>query len=834
MSLLLPVTVALWMSAQIPLSTQLQLPTGETVELAADYVLYEPGRQVLTARGHTVLRSGQVLVRADEITYDQTNEVAVAKGNIMLVSGMYAAVADEVTVDIKSYEAQIKGGLFMQKRNVSAEALLNAQTPQELRTLGTTPVLLSGTRIRRLGPDAFEVDGIAFSPCQCDPGTPNWRVEASHATVNLNDHATLSWPVVYVQSVPVFALPWVFLPLAERRSGLLIPRPTQSSLTGFTLEQPVFLALGRSYDMTFTPTYYMGPSEKDVDTRPEVDEPQSVGVRGPRLHTEFRYVPSRQTQGRFSLGLLYDLRRPRHPITGLLLRDEAGNPLEQPRGLRGEASLQHRQELGNGWYDRVDAFFLSDGFYTRDLTADVIVRENQYLRSTGVLYHRGTDHWLGLEVGLRQDIRTAYGFADADPLAPRTFHRLPTLTWAVPERQVLGPLLGSLRVEFSRLAPLLSAFGDEGEDGRYEPSRFYAIVGPESIQYPPDPLQSDGIFNSSDREARGRLDILPRLAASFGVEPYVRATPALSLRQDVYLGELTGRVGQRGYPLLDLTLDSELARTFEYKDTTFRHVVAPSVSLRYVPTVWGGVPTPGASPERPGQNYDEVDTALPDFTPGSSRRFFHGVVEVNQTLRFRRETAHGELIRLTLGQGFDLSRFAPALDGGSARDDPQMIRDTYARFSARSGILGANGVLAYDPLSGKFTQFSADFSISSPRREVLYARYDDLLAVGSERMRRGLDTLVGPVRSGSQRTQLLTAGTALTLGFGMGLRYESIIQPAEAKDSPLLQQVLGVSYGPSCDCWRVEGVARFGRNQVVPDFGFNFSIAGIGSFGTGG
>jgi LPS-assembly protein len=262
--------------------------------------------------------------------------------------------------------------------------------------------------------------------------------------------------------------------------------------------------------------------------------------------------------------------------------------------------------------------------------------------------------------------------------------------------------------------------------------------------------------------------------------------------------------------------------------------VSPTVSLRYVPMVWGGLPSHGVTPYRPGQRYDEVDAALPEFTPLTARRFLHGVVELNQTLRLREGTSRGELLRLTLGQGFDLSRFAPTLGMGPAQAESQVVRDTYARFSARSGILGANGVVAYDPVSGQFTQFSADFNISSPRREVLYARYDDLLAVGSERMRRGLDALVGPVRRGSQRAQLLTAGTAMTLGFGMGLRYEAIIQPQVVTEGPLLQQVLGVSYGPKCDCWRVEGVARLGRNQTVPDFGVNFSVAGVGSFGTGG
>jgi LPS-assembly protein len=77
-----------------------------------------------------------------------------------------------------------------------------------------------------------------------------------------------------------------------------------------------------------------------------------------------------------------------------------------------------------------------------------------------------------------------------------------------------------------------------------------------------------------------------------------------------------------------------------------------------------------------------------------------------------------------------------------------------------------------------------------------------------------------------------------TLGIGLGVRYEAIVQPLARKaptpTSPLAQQVLGVSYGPACDCWRVEGVATLRRNQHMPDFGLNLTVAGFGSFGAGG
>ncbi|MBF5041383.1 LPS assembly protein LptD [Aggregicoccus sp. 17bor-14] len=856
MILLLPVTAALLVSAQIPLSMQLELPTGDVAELSADELVVENGFQSLSARGHTVMRTGELLLRADELSYDQTQERAVARGNVMLVRGLFAAVADEISVDIKSFEANVKGGVFMQKKNVSVEQLLATKTPKELREIGETPVIITGTRIRRTGANGFAVDDLAFTPCECDPKEPSWRVEAKRAKVEVGERAILSWPVVYVYSVPVFALPWLYLPLSERRSGVLVPKITKTALNGPQLEQPFFLTLGRSYDLTLTPGFYLGSSARDVDPNPDVDrrEPNLVGVRGPRLHTEFRYVPSERTSGRLSLGLIDDSRPRRDPLAFAFFRDADGRIVQAQRGLRGEASLQHVQDLGGGFHDRVDASFVSDGYYTRDLIADIIAREVGYLRSTGVAYHRDDDHYLGLDISLRQDLRNGYSFLGTDrypagiaelPNGPRagdviiqpgTLHRLPALTWALPERALGRVLSGSLRVEFSRLSPLTSSFDDAGENGLVDERGIYLVR--DAPDAPPrivtDTLQANGRYDGADRESRDRLDLFPRLSGSWALGPYLRLTPSLAVRQDLAFGELTGRFAQRGYPLAGVVLDSELARTYDWKHKAlFRHVVAPRVELRMVPLTWGGLLGTGRSVagRAPGTVYDEIDAALPRASDPRAPGFLHAVVEVDQRLFHRRDGATQEVLRLDLGQGFDLSSLADRVLQSDAPAEGSRLRDTYARLSAQSGPFRATGIARYDLPSGQFTQISGNVTIDNGKGELLFAQYDDLVNVGSDALRRGIDALVGPPATSTARARQLFTGARLTMGIGLGLRYEAIVQPLDPKNV-LAQQVFGLSYGPACDCWRLEGVLIKRRDVPGLDFGANFTIARFGSFGT--
>lgn len=783
---------------QLPAGTPSAPSEPAPTLIDADLLDIDTARQLWVGHGHAVLTTSAVKVQADELTYDPVHQHATARGHVTMVSGLMTAFADEVEVDVQSMDATVSGGRILEKRGVSPEALIAAKTPAELEKLGQNAVAMSGRHIKRLGPNHFDVDGLSFTPCDCDPAKPSWHVSSSSADVIPGERAKLAWPVVYVGKVPVLALPWMYLPLADRRSGLLIPRPAATALNGDTIDAPVFVTLGRSYDLTFTPGYYDGGSDP------------TFGIRGPRLLSEFEYAPSDKTRGSAKLGLIYDLRDQRIPSTGL----PAGTG---KRGLRSEGALQHVQDLGGGFYDSVFASFVSDGFYTKDLNANIFARENQYVQSNAAFFHRDADSYVGAHLGVRQDLRWGYGFFDNARRAedipshgPNTPQKLPELIYDLPERHLGGPLFGAVRFEYARLSPFAGQLG-------FDP-RYVQVDGNPNAVLDPNPL-----------EARQRLDIRPRISADLWPNRFTRFTPYAAYREDLYIGEITGTSVHRGYPLAGAFLSTEISRAFGDTAVGYRHSITPSVELRYVPWVFG------SGPRAP---YDEIDRSVP-FDPADPRRqtgFLQGTAQITQRL-FRRDSfGVKELLRLDLGEGYDLRN-------GN-------LGDAFARAVGSTGPFNANALLRYDVRIHRVAQASAGAAFEKPGYG-FSVQYDNLITGGPDRLRRGIDMLVGPPRGkaeGDERAQILSARAGIRFKFGLGIRYEVNATPripscalavpptcspeAAQPGWSLLQQSASLSFSPSCDCWRFEVLAFLPAGQKVPDFAATLTLARFGSFGT--
>lgn len=806
-------------------------PSGDTVELTltAERVLHDGKAHRTTAEGRARLAGPDTALSADRIVYDRDQSVATATGHVVArvaQGGLVAITADVVTVRFDGGEVRevyLLDGQAVSKADTTKEALLAADTPEAVATLGRTNALLEGNHLVRDGP-RWKVEHLELVPCECDFAEPSWSITASSATIDTEaERVAIVSPVVRVKQVPVLWLPWLSLPMTDRQTGLLFPRPNYTQLNGFSLEQPVFVTLGRSADLTLTPGFFTGGKG-------------DYGLAGPRLLGELRYVPSHRAQGRLTLGLVYDLRAERDPVTPSLVGPN-------PRGLRGEGSWQHLQDFDHGFGARVDARLYSDGFYNRDVTPDVVASTSGYLRSTALAFHRGDDHLVTLDVTLRQDLAFGYDWLGrAPPIAgstapafgPDTLQRLPALTFTLPTKPLVGPLALDVQADAVRLAPLFGLTGDEGaaaREGRlvddggaelafeclrerlYFPSALSSACG---VAAADKAGQGDRVFQPGEREARDRLTVRPRLSVAGTPGGVVSLSGFAGYRQTAWLGEVTGRTWARGYPLLGARAETELARSF----SSLRHAITPVVEVRAVPGVVRGSNNADAEPVA----YDELDRSIPTAAPTAR-------VQAIAELRQRVSRPDGDVaFRFDLGQGLEL--VAPERAGAS-------LAESYARATFHAGWVNAGVSARVDPVTPRLTRLSATCSVDDGRGHGGWASYDNLLDDGSNRTRAPVDLLFGPmVPAGvTARSNLLSGGARWLFG-PVGLRYELLFldRPWGTEERlTLAQHTLGVSWAPACDCWRLEVFAtqrlRPDGRYGVPDVGASLTVSRFGSIG---
>ena len=389
-----------------PDAGELEAPrrAGE-ISLVAEQVVHHEQAKLTVGEGHATLRTDDSALTADQIAYDGEKQVATGIGHVavrLLRGGPVAAIAEVATLKLERgqvSEVFLQEGTAWRKKGIAPEAFLAIGDPDQLKAAGITTFQLTGNHLRRTGDD-WELEDAELVPCECDWKHPNWGIRASRATIDpSSERASLLNSTVRVHDVPVLWIPWINLPLTDHQTGLLAPKPTYSALNGFSIEQPVFFALSRSFDLTFTPGYFFGAPRvpdavlKDENGQPALVQP-AYGVQGPRLLSEARWAPVQGMVGRLQVGLLYDRNPYRDPINPTTLYDGLhpgpdGKPLPKAsRGLRYEGAFQHQQKLAEDWYTRVDASLMSDGYYFRDVTADVLAREANYQRSTASVFRR--------------------------------------------------------------------------------------------------------------------------------------------------------------------------------------------------------------------------------------------------------------------------------------------------------------------------------------------------------------------------------------------------------------------------------------------------------------
>lgn len=772
-------------------------PAGKgDVSVEAGSLSYQADTGTYRLADGVVVRRGLVTLRARSATYDPTTGEIDATGDVLLTDAGRAVAADGIHV--------VLGGPYRAERVIAflkegPVELGGAKTIEEARRHGRNRLSLTGERLEGDGSGRLKLGGARMSTCDCGDGPPSWELRAGEADVVPGHHATLSWPVLYVtprflfihRPVPVLILPWIFLPLGDRQTGLLLPLLASSGASGFSIQQPVFVTLGRSADATVTPEYLFGRKRADV-------EAGLPSVRGFGTNLELRWAPAPEARGQVELHTIHDLDREPLGAGGWRL------------GVEGA----HAQRLADRLHLKLDLALASDPVWFRDATGDVLLRAAPYRRSDLLLSWSGDSAVVEGGAAYLQPL-TPMGWGPVAGAAARApygtfggeipvFHRWPSLAATLLPREI-GPLTVSGRAGLSRFAPVT---GDDR--GGFGPGDLATVRG----------LSAPGREAVTRLDARAEVSVPVVLGDLLGLTPYVRGA-ALGYAFD------TGRDPARlAWGVAGATLSSEISRAYGGAV----HRITPSLELRAGSRALGG--DAGGLPLLAYDAWDRVHDDLLRFpaTPTQPAGAAAGALtaapggayrQLRLSLENRLDAGAAGSVRLELGQDLDLvtGHAGETFFSGSATRG-RLGADVSGRFF----WLGERPEPAPAPPFGswldRFTELRAGVFAGDARGDQVHA---GLFAVGpgaSGTLMAGVDSLFDLRSAAVDATAQGSAGARVTLG-GASVGYDALftVRPIEVGrcsgaglrrlDAGQVQQHAGsLTWDSPCHCFLARVMVR--------------------------
>ncbi|MEZ8697757.1 LPS assembly protein LptD [Vibrio lentus] len=283
--------------------------------------------------GDVRVTQGNKTILADNVTLHQQENIVVAEGNVNFSDGQIKSISDKATNNLTTDEMTLE--------NTDYEFLCE-------------PGRGDAVYIAKTGKAVYEIEDGSITSCPI--GDNAWRLRASSIDVDQNEEqATFYNPRFEIQSVPVFYLPYLTVPIGDtRKTGFLYPTVSYGSSDGFEAEIPVYWNLAPNYDLETTFKY--------------------MQERGTQLNSKFRYLSD------FGSG----------SIKSEYLPDD--KKFEE-KGDRWGAQLEHSGIFQQSWLFEIDYSKVSDIDYFTDVSSSSIGnREDGQLLQEGKATYR-SQNW---------------------------------------------------------------------------------------------------------------------------------------------------------------------------------------------------------------------------------------------------------------------------------------------------------------------------------------------------------------------------------------------------------------------------------------------------------
>ena len=381
----------------------------------------------------------QMLVQATEIDYDYANSRVAAVGNVQIYYGDSTLEANRVIYDQKTKRLHAEGNVRLTEQDgkVTYGEIMDLSDDyrdgfvDSLRLDSPDQTRMAATRAERSsGNYTVFHNGVytACAPCKDDPKKPPlWQVKAARIIHDQGEKmmyfedARLEFFGQPLAWLPYFSAPD---PTVKRKTGVLVPVVSSSSVYGAALDVPYYWALAPDYDATFAPM---------ITTK-----------QGPLLEGEFR---QRLMSGAYSIRAagIYQLDK------DYFLRSD-GTYTPGFRDWRGSLESTGLFAINNNWVWGWDGTVLSDRTFLQDYNprlsryriTDPFTQTTSEAISQLFISGKGNRSYF--------DARTIYyfGFSDADAQGQiPVIHPVIDYNYVF-DRPILGGELG-YRVNFTSL-----------------------------------------------------------------------------------------------------------------------------------------------------------------------------------------------------------------------------------------------------------------------------------------------------------------------------------------------------------------------------------------------
>ncbi len=788
----------------------------EPAELDADRLRFDRAKLQVIAEGRARLARGGLVIHADQLRYDRRAGRVFAEGHVLAVEGTTVFSCESVTLDVPALSGVLVGGRLHAKGEVDASTLRLAP-PEQVLSLGVDLARLSATRLERTGARTFRVEGARFTPCRCSDDTLGaWAVTASTADVDVEAGAWLTWPVFRVSEVPVFALPVIYVPLGERRTGLLMPTGTYTAPSGFRARLPLYVTLGRSADLTLNAEVWT--------------------ARGPAPGLELRWAPARDVSGQLELQTLVDfgVLGPRSAVDW----SWGGDPR-----VRFALGGRHRGPALDGWLG-VDLSLVGDAAWIAELGGAFLTRqaEENVSRATWTTAPR-EDVRVAVGLALRQDVRTRW-YGGLSLAALRDVSLFSSEVGPLTERVAAGAMID----------PAARGPGDVRQrlvDVRVDALPHTLVDGPLRVVGATRLALAGLVAPSLERAQLARVDLRPSLLAALPLVAPLALDAELALR-------LTAWAGTEGARTLDATPEPGLtagrvapvlragaALPMHTRLGGWLHTLRPSARWALVPTTSGDAPPSF-------DTRDEIDRLAPGHQVlGSITAELWPAPGVAGA-----PLAAAPLLALDVGLGRELGlgTSTPARTSelvARAALAPVLVDGLTTRLGGRV-ILPVEGDGAWTPAlavgtldlgwrtAARLNASFGDFGVYAPRASLV----DPELLVPAARATDGLYAASAAATQAqvlpwvrSRSLALDVSGqpfAALEVGASLGLDFP-VASPFEVPaglgfDAVSVRNVGGrVALRSSCACWNLGVAVSVARDrQYRPDVSFVFDLGQLG------